>query len=132
MRVTGTPQLALTIGADTKQAACSVGCDGSTTSELRFSYRIQEEDSDEDGISIPANALSLPPRSSITDADGNALNAMLTHDAVPADSDHKVDGSQMTIPTGVRSLSPAHRPAAIPMKEARRSKRRLTSPPRCA
>ena len=45
---------------------------------------------DDDGIGIPVNALTLNG-GSIKDADGN--DADLSHDAVPDDSEHKVDGS---------------------------------------
>ena len=80
VQVTGTPQIALTIGAQTRQAACYSGCGGSTTSSLRFEYVVQSSDDDDDGISIGADALSLPPGSSITLPGDNSINAVLTHD----------------------------------------------------
>ena len=54
--VTGTPQLALTIGAETRQADYASGT-GTTT--LSFSYEVAAEDLDEDGVGVAADALTL-------------------------------------------------------------------------
>ena len=54
--VTGTPQLALTIGAATKQADYD---SGSGTSSLVFRYTVASGDADSNGISVAANALAL-------------------------------------------------------------------------
>ena len=96
--VTGTPRVALTIGAQTRHAAYS----GSWREFASFSYRVQEDDRDEDGISIPANALSLDG-GTITAADGTTA-ANLTHAAVGPERDSKVHGSSVVTPPRVRAI----------------------------
>ena len=54
--VTGTPQLALTIGDQTRQADYASGT-GTTT--LSFSYEVAADDLDEDGVGVAADALTL-------------------------------------------------------------------------
>ena len=93
--VTGSPQVALTIGTQTRHAAYSTTW--SDNRRVQFSYAVQEEDRDEDGISIAANALVLNG-GTIRATDGTT-GADLTHDAVPADPAHKVNGSLVTRPT---------------------------------
>ena len=89
--VTGQPRVALTIGADTRYAEFhDIYSSQGERRYLAFSYVVQASDRDDDGISIPANALTLNG-GSIKDADGN--DADLSHGAVPDDSGHKVDGS---------------------------------------
>ena len=87
--VSGTPRVALTIGAQTRRAAYS----GSWEEYVHLSYTVQEDDRDEDGISIPANSLSLG-RASITAIDGTT-DAQLSHRAVSAEPARKVNGSQV-------------------------------------
>ena len=88
--VTGAARLALTIGAETRYAEHrSTGYSGSR-GFLGFRYVVQASDRDDDGISIPANAISVGG-GSITDAAGNDYD--LRHDPVPDDPLHKVDGS---------------------------------------
>ena len=89
--VTGQPRVALTIGADTRYAEFQrVFSHQGERRYLAFYYVVQASDRDDDGISIPANALTLNG-GSIQDADGN--DADLSHDAVPDHSEHKVNGS---------------------------------------
>ena len=88
--VSGTPRVALTIGAQTRRAAYS----SSWEEYVHLSYTVRKDDRDEDGISIPANSLSLD-RGSITAIDGRT-DAQLSHRAVSADPARKVDGSQAT------------------------------------
>ncbi len=89
--VTGTPQLSLQIGGATKKAGYA---SGSGTAALVFEYTVATGDTDADGISIDANALSLNS-GTIKDAPGNA--ATLTHTAVSDDSNHKVDTQNPSI-----------------------------------
>ena len=96
--VTGTPRVALTIGARTRHAAYS----GSWGEYADFSYVVQEDDRDEDGISIPANALELNG-GTITAADGTT-DADLTHAPAGPDRDMKVDGSRAVTPPRVRAI----------------------------
>ena len=96
--VTGTPRVALTIGARTRHAAYS----GSWEEYADFSYAVQEDDRDDDGISIPANALELNG-GTITAADGTT-NADLAHASAGPDRDTKVDGSRAVTPPQVRAI----------------------------
>ena len=99
--VTGRPQVALTIGSETRQAhysgfSVAVTPDGGTIVDkdvLSFDYRVQATDRDEDGVGIPANALALNG-GTIKHAGDGTTDAGLTHDAVPADPTRKVDGSR--------------------------------------
>ena len=88
--VSGTPGMALTIGAQTRYAAYSA----SSGEYAYLIYTVQEDDRDEDGISIPANAMILNG-GAITAADGTT-DADLGHDAVAADPARKVNGSRTT------------------------------------
>ena len=92
--VTGQPRVALTIGTKTRYA----GFWRTSTSgqSMYFTYVVQASDRDDDGISIPANALTLNG-GSIRDGDGN--DAGLSHDAVPDNPEHRVDGAHDPPPT---------------------------------
>ena len=90
--VTGKPQLALTIGAETRHAAMS----GWGRDSLYFNYTVQQGDHDEDGITIPANSLVLTGATT-TAADGTT-DADLTHGTVAAGRGSKVNGSLTTPP----------------------------------
>ena len=89
---TGKPQMALTIGTQTRHATLSSW----STQSLYFAYTVQEEDRDEDGLSIAPNALALNG-GTIKSADG-AIDADLTHEAVAAERGDKVNGSLSTKP----------------------------------
>ena len=91
--VTGTPQLTLTIGSASKDASYVRTLNNVT---LVFEYTIAEGDEDTDGISVAANSLKLNS-GTITDATNVSKNALLTHDALATQSDHKVDGVKPTI-----------------------------------
>ena len=109
VEVTGSPRLALTIGANTRYAnfRAVLGTQGNRR-WLDFRYYVAASDRDDDGISIPANALSLNG-GSIRDADGN--DADLAHDAVPDDPEHKVNGS-LDLPPAVTQVDVVNRPLA--------------------
>ena len=102
--VTGSPQVALTIGSQTRQAIYSgystfavPGVVGTFVDEdvLSFDYMVQAIDRDEDGISIAANALALNG-GTIKHAADRTSDADLTHDAVAADPGRKVNGGRAT------------------------------------
>lgn len=86
VHVTGDPVLTLSVGGRSRSAAF---VSGSGTPELIFSYVVQTGDSDEDGVSIAANALS---GGVIEDGDGKAAN--LGFAAVRAQQGHRV-GSEI-------------------------------------
>ena len=90
--VTGVPQLTLDVGGRSRTAAYS---EGSTTTQLLFTYTVASGDEDTDGIAVVANSLAL---------NGGAIragsaNATLTHTGLHSD-DHKVDGVAPTVTVG--------------------------------
>ncbi len=88
--VTGAPQLELDIGGSPKPAAF----ESATSSTVVFSYTVAEGVSDDDGIAIGANKLTLNG-GSIKDAADNAAD--LSHVALAVQTSHKVDGIRPTI-----------------------------------
>ena len=100
VQVTGSPQVALTIGTDTRQAAYALSW--RDPRYAHFSYTVQEGDRDEDGVSIAANALALNG-GTITHADDPTTGASIAHSGVAADLIRKVNGSLVTQPM-VRAL----------------------------
>ena len=100
--VTGTPQLALGVGTETRQASYTSG--SSTATVLAFQYAVMATDSDANGLSVGANALGLNS-GTINDArsGGGAASLGLGVNAIANDGDHKVDGSQG--PPGVTGVA---------------------------
>ena len=94
--VTGTPQLALAIGAATKQAAYA---SGTGTASLVFGYVVVQADADADGISIGASALAL--NGGTIDEAGGTTDALLGlgSRAIANSSGHKVAGGTFTTPS---------------------------------
>ncbi len=91
------PRLAFTLGTAAKHAVYQSG--GGTT-VLVFRYTVEQGDTDGDGISVGANALSLNG-GAIADAAGNAAAAaQLEHSALAALTAHKVDGVPPTVTGG--------------------------------
>ena len=92
VEVTGSPQLALTIGSATRQAGYSPS--DSVGRVIWFVYTVRSSDSDTDGISVGASALTL--NGGTIKIRGGAANAVLdlgTH-AIANSVHHKVDGGQ--------------------------------------
>ena len=83
--VTGRPRLTLNVGGGNRTANYQSGADAT----LLFSYTVADGESDTDGVSIAADSLSRNG-GTIQDAADNA--AVLDHEALAADSSHKVDG----------------------------------------
>ena len=102
---TGRPQLALTIGEETRHATAWGW--GSHPS-LSFQYTVQGADRDEDGISIAEDTVDLDG-GAIKGPDG-ATDADLTRPAVAAEGGHKVDGSLVSRPA-VKNISFVNSPA---------------------
>ena len=82
VNVAGAPVLVLSIGANSREAAFAAG---SGTRRLAFRYTVQGGDSDEDGISIAADALA---GGEIEDADGNPVDR--SFEALGPQSAHRV------------------------------------------
>lgn len=79
--ITGTPDLALTVGSQS-EAMTYHAHDGA---HVDFTYTVQEGDVDADGVSVAAGTLG---GATVTDAIGNLAD--LTHQGMTADSKHKV------------------------------------------
>ena len=100
VRVTGRPRLTMNVGTGTRQlVADEYGGRG----PLTFEYVVQAADMDADGISFPANALSLPSGATIRSAADTSIHAVLSHDSVPADPQRKVDGQSVQAPKVLRT-----------------------------
>ena len=91
--VTGTPELTLMVGDQMRPALYSGSGSGSAaTIQVFFSYTVIAGDSDDNGVSIGANALTVPDGSTIRDA-ADTTDALVSHTVVvPDDSNHRVDG----------------------------------------
>ena len=91
--VTGAPQMKIDLGGENKTASYS----STNGDEVEFSYTVVLGDSDDDGISIPANSISIVATAlNVTGAtikDNAGIDAVITHNAVAADSGHKVSGA---------------------------------------
>ena len=94
VRVTGSPRVALTIGAQTRHAAYSEWWGDDR--HAHFSYTVPEDDRDERGIRIPANALML--NGGTITAVAGTTDADLTHPAVAGAPVLKVNGSLVSAP----------------------------------
>ena len=80
---------------------------GTGTTALVFEYTVTDKDNDDNGIEIEASKLAFNG-GTITDVVGNA--ATLTHTAVSASTDHKVDGSAPTIATNGITITSTTQP----------------------
>ncbi|MGE4240801.1 beta strand repeat-containing protein, partial [Ramlibacter sp.] len=89
--VTGSPQVGLNVGGQTRQA---VYASGSGSASLVFEYTVQAGDTDANGISVDANALGLNS-GTLKDAAGN--DATLTHASVADNASYTVDTTAPTI-----------------------------------
>ncbi|MFO1027679.1 MAG: Hint domain-containing protein [Acetobacteraceae bacterium] len=89
---TGTPTLGLIVGTSTVQATYA---SGSGSNLLAFTYTILAGQTDSNGISIAADALSLNA-ATITDLAGNAMTT-LSNAAVGDNSTYKVDTTSPTV-----------------------------------
>ena len=90
----GTPQLALNIGSNTRQASY---VSGTGTTELKFRYTVVQADVDNNGITIGASALALNG-GTIRLAGSSTVDAVLglgSH-AITDSADHKVNGGTLT------------------------------------
>ncbi len=104
----GTPQLALGIGENTRQAEYA---SGTGTKVLKFRYVVVAADADADGIEVAAGALALNS-GAINDGRSSTLAAALglgTH-ALSAQAGHKVDGT--IAPASVAGVAITSSPAS--------------------
>ena len=99
LAVTGTPRLAIAVGAATRWAS---GSHTAGESRISFSYTAATDDKDTDGISIAAGALTLNG-ATIRNAKGEDARLGLGAHAVAAQTGHKVSAPPRV--TGVRLLT---------------------------
>jgi hypothetical protein len=99
--VTGTPQLALNVGGATAQATYA---SGSGSDKLVFTYTVKAGQTDANGISIGANALTLNG-GTLRDATGN--NAVITSNSV-TDNPAYVVQVEAPSPVGVNANEAAN------------------------
>ena len=89
------PTLPITIGTTARTATTAAAATGSTMHN--FSYTVVAADSDDDGITVAANAVLSNP-GSVKDADDNAMTATaLPDDLSTAQAAHKVDNAAPTL-----------------------------------
>ena len=86
------PQVALQIGGETRYASYWY-----YGPYVHFAYIVTAEDKDTDGISIPANALTSNGPSILLASD-TSVAADLSHEAVAAGPNHRVDGGIVSVP----------------------------------
>ena len=87
VKVTGTPQINLDVGAHKRKADYFRG---TNSNKLKFSYTVLAQDYDNDGVSVPAGTI-LTDAATILGEDDTA--AKLTHRAIDPDDDRKVQGA---------------------------------------
>ena len=92
--ITGTPQLELDFDGTGTTADCAAH--GTDTTKLVCSHTVVETNSAPNGIAIAANKLTLNS-GMIKEAGSTTVNAVLDHDAVMINANHKVDGVKPTV-----------------------------------
>ena len=99
-----TPNLELGIGSNTRDAEYqSISADNTV---LTFSYPVVADDEDTDGIAVAMGALKLNGGAITgTTGDHNGVAAVLTHAAITADENQKVDGDLDAIAPSVDSAT---------------------------
>ena len=105
VKVTGAPELELTVGTATRKVPMAWHVPWA----LGFQYTVQAGDLDTDGVSVQANALSLPTGVKIQAYADTLIAAALAHPAMPADSEAKVDGASGSGDTTTNSVSETDR-----------------------
>ena len=95
-----TPTIGLEVGTETRHAAYLTK---SAPHVLVFGYTVTDDDTDDDGVAVPADGILLAG-GTIADVNGGA--AGLGHDAVAADAAHKVNGDRMALIGGVCDRTP--------------------------
>ena len=116
MTVTGTPTIQLEVGVNEVQVPYARHAGPAL---LVFGYTVVEEDRDlDDGVAVPADAILLAGG---TIAGAHGVAAGLGHDAVAADSAHRVDGSKvaLTLTDGVCERTPQVRAALVAHAQGR-------------
>ncbi len=104
--VSGAPGMNLSAGEVSRVAEYAT----TDETQLTFTYTVAEGDEDNNGVAIPANALSLQGGSIA----GNAgQNAVVAHDPLTDQADHKVDGirpwvAELFVPASTKAYQEAY------------------------
>ena len=98
----GTPRLALTVGSNTRYANYSSS--DSTGTALVFAYPVATNDRDNDGVSIVTDALELNGGAIHKQGD-TSTDALPSHGALSAQSDHRVNADAFIVDGGVAVTS---------------------------
>ena len=106
------PTIGLEVGSETRRAAY---VRNAAPAVLMFSYAVAADDTDADGIAVPADGIRLAG-GTIADAQGGA--AALGHGAVAADAAHRVNGSAVAPTGGVCERTPQVRVALLGKAQA--------------
>ena len=92
----GTPRIRFVLnGGGNRVVAWAEYSSGSGGTALEFTYTVQADDLDDDGIWLPADFLQLQS-GTIRDAADNTVDATLTYVAPGTQNEHKVDGGPTT------------------------------------
>ena len=110
--VSGVPRIGLAVGTETRRAFFVRNAGPAV---LLFSYAVTSDDTDTDGVAVPADGILLAGG---TIADAYDAPAFLDHDAVAADAAHKVDGSAVVLTGGVCERTPQVRDALLARAQA--------------
>ena len=78
---------------------------------LLFEYTVEHGDTDPDGISFPANALSL--NGATIKESGSERNAVITNSQITSRTNHRIDGGLELDPAQISSLGLLHGATAI-------------------
>ena len=120
--VSGQPTLALTVGDAVGTARYA---SGTGTRRLKFRYRVADGDADGDGVSVAAGSVQLPSGAAVHRQGDANVAAELTHPALAADAQRKVDGvrpavtaAAVTVRELVLTWSEALDGTAVPAAEA--------------
>ena len=103
-QTSGVMLLQVDVGGQTRSAFYATG---SGTDKLVFTFTVDEDDEDTDGIAVKENTLTHGFFISIKGGGGTGADAVLNHDAKEGGSEHKVDGSQAETDTTPPALESA-------------------------
>ena len=99
--ITGSPRIALTIGSSTRYAIYDSNNAANTNTVKHFVYTVAAGDTDDNGVAIAANVLSLNG-GTIGDAAGNAVD--ISHTEVTDNTSYTIDTTTPTLIAGANAV----------------------------
>ena len=125
VRISGSPRIGIRIGGDnTNDRKWAHYAGGSETETLRFTYVVQEDDTDTNGIYLQKDDLELNGAIIRTNEDSHAVT--LTYSAPGQQSGHKVDGDRVLEVSGIAIVSDAGEDDTYGAAEAIKTRVRFT------